>query len=143
VARRFARKPANAELRIYFLAFAFLCGLGVVAAKLWYEQVLRGPRWTSKLASRSEVTVRIPSVRGEIKDRNGVTLVSNRASYEVDFYLPDMVRGYRETMGSVPINEYRATVRQMMKKMKEPDIVQIVNESVQPRLEELKLRQDY
>ena len=39
--------------------------------------------------------MRIPSVRGEIRDRNGVTLVQNRASYEVDFYLPEMVKGYR------------------------------------------------
>lgn len=120
-----------------------LCGMGILVAKLWWEQVARGAMWTKKIASRSEVTVRIPSVRGEIRDRNGVTLVANRASYEVDFYLPDMVRGYRDQMGSVPVNEYLATVRQMKKKMKEPDIVQIVNESVQPRLEELKLRQDY
>lgn len=120
-----------------------LCGMGILLTKLWWEQVARGEMWTKKIASRSEVTVRIPSVRGEIRDRNGVTLVANRASYEVDFYLPDMVRGYRDQVGSVPINEYLATVRQMKKKMKEPDIVQIVNESVQPRLEELKLRQDY
>lgn len=143
MARRFARKTANAELRIYFIAFLFLCGLGGLCAKLWYEQVLRGPKWTSRLANRSEVTVRIPSVRGEIRDRNGVTLVANRASYEVDFYLPDMVRGYRRQTGTVPQTEYLATVRQMKKKMKEPDIVRIVNESVLPRLEELKLAEDY
>ena len=47
------------------------------------------------VAAKASVTVRIPSVRGEIRDRNGVTLVGNRASYEVDFYLPDMVKGYR------------------------------------------------
>lgn len=143
MARRFARKPASAELRVYFIAFAMLCGLGALVAKLWYEQVLRGPKWTSRLASRSEVTVRIPSVRGEIRDRNGLTLVENRASYEVDFYLPDMVRGYRQQTGTVPTTEYLATIRQMKKKMKEPDIVKIVNESVIPRLDELKLAEDY
>jgi len=142
MARAFSRRP-SAEWRVIFLAFAMLCGMGILIGKLWWEQVARGSMWTKKIASRSEVTVRIPSVRGEIRDRNGVTLVANRASYEVDFYLPDMVRGYRDQMGSVPVNEYLATVRQMKKKMKEPDIVQIVNESVQPRLEELKLRQDY
>lgn len=143
MARRFARKTASAELRVYFIAFIMLCGLGGLIAKLWYEQVLRGPKWTSRLASRSNVTVRIPSVRGEIRDRNGVTLVENRASYEVDFYLPDMVRGYRKQMGSVPVTEYLQTVRQMKKKMKEPDIVKIVNDSVIPRLNELQLAEDY
>jgi penicillin-binding protein 2 len=143
MARRFARRPDSAVLRVYFLAFVFLCGLGALVAKLWYEQVLRGPRWTSKLASRSEVTVRIPSVRGEIRDRNGLTLVENRASYEVDFYLPDMVRGYRQQMGKVPQTEYLQTVKQMKTKMREPDIVRIVNDTVVPRLDELKLAEDY
>ena len=47
MARRFARKPDSAILRVYFLAFVFLCGLGALVAKLWYEQVLRGPKWTA------------------------------------------------------------------------------------------------
>ncbi len=139
---RFRGGP-SAELRVWFLAFAMLCGLGALCAKLWYEQVLRGPKWTSKLAGRSEVTVRIPSVRGEIRDRNGVTLVSNRGSYEVDFYLPDMVKGYRRKFGREPMVDYLQTVRQMKTKKKEPDIVRIVHESVMPRLKELNLAKDF
>ncbi|MGB8168924.1 MAG: penicillin-binding protein 2 [Chthoniobacteraceae bacterium] len=143
MARRFSRKSASAEWRIYLVAFLMLCGLGILAAKLWYEQVLRGPKWTARLANRSEVTVRIPSVRGEIRDRHGMTLVENRASYGVDFYLPDMVRGYRREVGTVPVVEYVAPVRQMKKRLREPDIVRIVNESVVPRLDALKLAEDY
>jgi penicillin-binding protein 2 len=142
MARRFGRRP-SAELRIYFLAFVMLAGLGALVAKLWWEQVARGKEWTRKIASRSEVTVRIPSVRGEIRDRNGVTLVANRASYEVDFYLPDMVRGYKKQHGHVPQTAYTAPVRQMLKEKKEADIVQIVNTSVIPRLQELDLAKDY
>lgn len=136
------RRPST-EWRIIFLAFLMLCGLGGLIGKLWWEQVARGKTWTKKIASRSEVTVRIPAVRGEIRDRNGVTLVANRASYEVDFYLPDMVRGYRQHMGSVPVTEYLATIKQMKKKMKEADVVKIVNETVIPRLHELDLAKDY
>ena len=74
----------------------------------------RGKVWAEKIAGRSEVTVRIPSVRGEIKDRNGLTLVSNRASYEVDFYLPDMVRGYKQMYPDekLPNVTYRGTVQE-------------------------------
>src|SRR6188474_684446 len=122
MASPFSRRP-SAEWRVIFLAFAMLCGLGALVAKLWWEQVARGQMWAKKIANRSEVTVRIPSVRGEIRDRNGVTLVANRASYEVNFYLPDMVRGYRSSVGRVPVHEYLANVRNMKKKMKEPDIV--------------------
>jgi penicillin-binding protein 2 len=137
-----ASRPST-ELRLIFLGFLIFCGLGALIAKLWWEQVARGEFWANKLAHRSEVTVRIPSVRGEIRDRNGVTLVANRASYEVDFYLPDMVRGYRREMGYTPKVEYLQTVKQMKTKQKIEDIVKIVNESVIPRLNELDLAKDY
>ena len=107
MARRFSRRP-SAEWRVVFLGFLMLCSLSVLVAKLWYEQVLRGAQWTRKIAGKSEVTVRIPSMRGEIRDRNGITLVTNRASYEVDFYLPDMVRGYRSQYGAVPLVPFQA-----------------------------------
>lgn len=120
-----------------------LGGFGVLTAKLWWEQVARGKQWAKKIASRSEVTVRIPSVRGEIRDRNGVTLVANKASYEVDFYLPDMVRGFKEQGGRVPTMTHLGTVHSMLTEKKEADIVKIVNTSVVPRLQELELAKDY
>jgi penicillin-binding protein 2 len=137
-----ASRPST-ELRLIFLGFIVLCGLGVLITKLWWEQVARGQMWAKKIAGRGEVTVRIPSVRGEIRDRNGITLVANRASYEVDFYLPDMVRGYRHEMGYTPLVEYLGTVKQMKTKQKDADIVKIVNDSVIPRLNELELAKDY
>ena len=85
-----------------------LLGLGALVAKLWWEQVARGAEWTREIRGSSEVTVRIPSVRGEIRDRNGLTLVQNRASYEVDFYLPDMVRGYRQQRRASPADRVSA-----------------------------------
>jgi penicillin-binding protein 2 len=120
-----------------------LCGIGGLVAKLWWEQVARGDVWRKKVAGRSQVTVRIPSVRGEIRDRNGITLVANRASYEVDFYLPSMVKGYKNQHGTVPVTKYKAPVRQMLTEKNEADIVQIVNTSIIPRLQELELAKDY
>lgn len=121
-----------------------LACLGVLIGRLWWEQVARGDVWTKKIASRSEVTVRIPSVRGEIRDRNGITLVGNRASYEVDFYLPDMVHGYRaQNKGKVPLNTVLTTERQMLTERKEADVVQIVNSSIIPKLQDLDLARDY
>jgi penicillin-binding protein 2 len=140
------RQGARAEWRIFFLAVAMLAGLGALTAKLWYEQVARGPVWTKRIANRSEVTVRIPGVRGEIRDRLGVTLVGNRASYEVDFYLPDMVRGYKQQLPpgqKMPMVTYRGSVKGMARDKREEDIVQIVNTSVIPRLQDLELAVDY
>jgi len=105
--------------------------------------VAHGQEWTAQLRGSSQASVRIPSVRGEIKDRNGITLVQNRASYEVDFYLPEMVKGYRERFGSSPTTEYRATINGMPKDLKEPDIIRIVNNGIVPRLNDLDLARDY
>src|SRR5881394_977243 len=133
----------SARWRLQFLALLFLAGLAALLGRLWFVQVAHGQEWTNKIRSSSEATVRIPSVRGEIRDRNGVTLVQNRASYAVDFYLPEMVKGYRERVGPPPMTEYRTTINGMPKDLKEPDIVKIVNTGVVPRLDELDLARNY
>ena len=137
------RRRMNPRLRIQAVALVMLMGLGAIVFKLWLVQVAHGPEWTAKIRGSSEATVRIPSIRGEIRDRNGVALVQNRASYEVDFYLPEMVKGYRERVGPPPMTEYRSTINGMPKDLKEPDIVKIVNTGVVPRLDDLHLARDY
>jgi penicillin-binding protein 2 len=122
---------------------AFMIGLFVILGRLYYMQVVQHAFWMSKMSTGSEVSVRIPSLRGEIRDRNGVTLAANRPSYAIEFYLPDMVREYRAEHGGVPQYEYFATVKGMKRTLGEPDIVRIVNESAIPRLAELGLAEDY
>ena len=136
-------RRAKPTFRIQFLGLCMLVGLSALLLRLWWVQVARGYEWTARIQGSSEATVRIPSVRGEIRDRNGVALVQNRASYEVDFYLPEMVKGYRQRYGRPPETQYRATISGMPKNMKEPDIVRIVNDGVVPRLEDLDLARDY
>src|SRR5881398_2580754 len=138
-----SRGRMSSRLRIQFLALLMLTGLGGLGLRLWWIQVAHGAEWTAQLRGSSQATVRIPSVRGEIKDRNGLTLVQNRGSYEVDFYLPEMVKGYRDRFGSPPLTEYRATINGMPKDQKEPDIIKIVNGGIVPRLNDLDLARDY
>lgn len=143
-----SRRRPRIELRVQVLGFLILCGLGAIITRLWWLQVARGSAYTSKIANRSEVTVRIPSVRGEIRDRNGIPLVQNRASYEVDFYLPEMVHEYarrlKETPGKkMPKRFYVGVSRDMAKPMEEDDILQVVNDAVIPRLQELDLAKDF
>src|SRR5437899_12157440 len=102
------RRRLNPRLRVQFLGLVMLLGMTTLGLRLWWVQGARGAEWTARVRGSSEATVRIPSVRGEIKDRNGLTLVQNRASYEVDFYLPEMVKGYRERFGDPPLTKYRA-----------------------------------
>ncbi len=142
MARRRSRR-SSPELRLYFMALIMLGSFGIIVARLWWVQVAHGNNWTNKIAQHSSVKVRIPSVRGEIRDRNGITLVGNRASYEVDFYLRDMVNGFKRQGNSVPLTSFTAPQRQMLKERKEADVVQIVNSSVIPRLQALDLAKDY
>ena len=133
------------EARIQIVGLLFLLGISAVLGKLWWVQVARGEYYTQKIRGQSEVTVRIPSVRGEIMDRNGVKLVTNRASFSVDFYLNDMVKGYEQAFGrgKVPKVPYPHTVRGVYKETQETDVVQIVRETVLPRLEELGIHEDF
>lgn len=120
-----------------------LVALAGITFRLWYVQIARGAEYTARIGNSSQVSVRIPAVRGEILDRNGIKLVENRASFEVDFYLPDMVRAYRESKGAVPMTTYRGRVHNMPRDLKEADVVKIVSEEVIPRLEELGVAEDY
>jgi len=131
------------DLRVLFVGFLMLLTLFAVAVRLYWVQVRLHDEYLKRIRGKSEVTVRIPSIRGDIRDRNDVVLVTNRASYDIDFYLPDMVRGYRNRVGPVPLATYRTTVRGMYQDREEPDIVQIVNEAVIPRLEQLDLARGY
>ena len=126
-----------------FLGLIMLLGVSGLIFRLWYVQIARGAEYTARIGNRSQVSVRIPAVRGEILDRNGIKLVENRASFEVDFYLPDMVRAYRESKGTVPMTTYRGRVHNMPRDLKEADVVKIVSDEVIPRLEELGLAEDY
>src|SRR6266571_1145989 len=138
-----SKRRLSSRLRIQFLGLFMLLGVGSLGVRLWWIQVAHGEEWAAQIRGSSKVTVRIPSVRGEIKDRNGLTLVQNRASYEVDFYLPEMVKGYRERFGTPPLTEYRAIINGMPKDQKLPDIIRIVNDGVVPRLDDLDLARDY
>jgi len=131
------------EFRVAVLASVALAVFLMLLGRLWYVQVARGSEYTSRIRNTSQVSVRLPAVRGEILDRNGVHFAQNRASNTLELYLPDIVRDYRNRFGDVPMRNYRTTVGGMMTDKTEPDIVKIVNEAVIPRLSELGLARDY
>lgn len=136
-------KYSSPVFRFYFLALIVLLGASGLVVKLWYVQIARGAEYTSRTASTSKSTVRIPAVRGEILDRNGMPLVENRASVDVDFYLPDMVSAYRRVNKTVPSVSYRGTVNGMPKDLQTADIEKVVEEIIIPRLQDMNLASDY
>jgi penicillin-binding protein 2 len=126
--------------RLAVIGLLMLACFGLLIGKLWYVQVARGAEYTARIRGNSQVNVRLPAVRGEILDRNGVPLAVNRSSAVVEFYLPDLVRQYRETHGELPRYSYRTTVGGMMTEKDEPDIVKIVNDTVMPMLKKFGIQ---
>jgi penicillin-binding protein 2 len=131
------------EFRLAVLGAIMLGGVLILASRLWYVQVARGEEYTARIRSNSQVNVRLPAVRGDILDRQGIPLAENRSSVAVEFYLPDIVRAYRAEHGTLPQRNYQTTVRGMMTEKSEPDIVKIVNDSVIARLNKLGIASNY
>jgi len=132
------------SVRVILIALFMLASFGALGAKLYMEQVVRTTNWTSKVRKSSSVSVRIPSVRGQIRDRTGLVLVDNKTSYGVDFYLPEIVKNYGDTHDhKMPRIVYRANIDEMPKDVQSADVVQIVNTAVIPNLNKLEIARDY
>lgn len=129
--------------KILTLSGVVFVALLLLLLRLGYVQIVRYQDYKARIKGHSQLTVRLPAVRGEICDRNGIPLVENRASMEVEFYLPDIVRAWREEHGSVPKVQWRGLDHGMPMVKEMPDIVRIVNESIVPNLEKLGLAGDY
>jgi len=129
--------------KLLILGACLTIALCLLLSRMWYVQIYKGADYKARIKGHSQLTIRLPAVRGEICDRRGTPLVENRASMEVEFYLPDIVRAWREKYDSVPVRHYRGLDHGMPVNKEEPDIVKIVNDSIVPRLEKLGLAGDY
>ena len=131
------------RLRLYLLAAVVLAGFGLLTVRLYDIQIVKTDNYQNKLPGGSEVSVRIPGVRGEIKDRNGITLVQNVANYEVNLDLKEIVSEYGKTHDTMPRHTFFPIVRGQPQERKEVDVVEIVKQSVLPGLAKLGLAADF
>ncbi|MDF1755026.1 MAG: penicillin-binding transpeptidase domain-containing protein [Verrucomicrobiales bacterium] len=89
-------------------------------------------------------TIRVPGIRGEIKDRHGVTLVDSTPNYELRFNLREIVEAYKEKHGTVPRSTYYAKDGDGITRPRgQDDIVKIVKETVFDGLRDLDLLADF
>ncbi len=147
------------RLRLYLLALLIIAAFGVLVMRLWEIQITEHESYLAKLPSSSQVTVRVPGIRGEIKDRNGVTLVENNASFEVSFDLKAIYEAYKndraehnkkveeagvgEKWAAIPPYEYRVYVGGQPITRPETDIVKVVEKIVFPELADLGLLENF
>lgn len=134
------------KIRLYILAFLMMMGFAVLGSTAFRVQVNEHEMWAAKVPGEKEVTVRVPGVRGEIMDRNGMVMATNRASFEVTFNLKEIIDAYRVDLGpedEMPMITYRAIEGSMQRTRTEPDVVRIVEETVLPEMVNLGLAKDY
>ncbi len=72
--------------RLFIATFIITFAFGILIARLSYLQIIKGEEF-EKFSQENRIRlIRVPAPRGRIYDRNGVELVSNRASFDVTIY---------------------------------------------------------
>jgi penicillin-binding protein 2 len=76
--------------RVIWFGVILALGLGLLAVRLWWLQVVDYSKYGESGEKQSLRTVRLPAARGRIFDRNGVCLVDNRPLYSLALYLEEL-----------------------------------------------------
>ena len=131
------------RLRIYLLTAIVLVCFGALLNRLYDFQIERRAEFLNMVPGNRTVTVREPGTRGEITDRNGVTLARNLRKYEVSFNLEEIREAYLAQHDADPTIDRLADERGIPRVRSDLDIVTIVNEWTIARLRKLDLARNY
>ena len=143
------------RLRFYLIGLILIGGFSALLIRLFVIQINRYDEFSSKVPGTSEVKVRVPGVRGIIRDRRGRVLVENIARYEMQFNLKEILNNYRrvikeENLAITKINRISSVKKELKevpvsifdfkdgsgikRNRKEEDMITIVSELVFPYL---------
>jgi penicillin-binding protein 2 len=87
--------------QLQLLALVLGGGLLVLLVGLWWVQIVNASRHQESMETQAFRSVRIPALRGEILDRNGVALSENRPNYSIDLYLEELSPAFRKQYQSI------------------------------------------
>jgi len=131
------------QLRLHLLVIVLMTGFGLLLYRLYHLQLVRHAEFVDRVPVARQERARIPGVRGEIRDRNGVVLATNRASFEVRVNLKEMLDEYarqaRIKKTTVPTITVEFNERGITRQKTEADVVTIFKELIENRLAELGL----
>lgn len=134
------------RFRLYLLTALVLVGFGVLLTRLHEFQIERRNEFLNLVPGNRTVTVREPGIRGEITDRNGITLARNLRKYEVSFNLEEIRQAYQAQHQNDPKIKRVTRKDGIDREAEEKDIVAIVqdgDESTIGRLKKLGLAKNY
>jgi penicillin-binding protein 2 len=139
------------KFRLYLFSLLVMAGFVSLVFRLHYLQIQRHDEFVTRVPGERKLRARVPGVRGEIKDRNGIVLAANKASFEVRVNLYDVVeekkRQERQKQGknfALPKREFEEKDGGFLRQKSETDIVSIFEELVVQPLKHMGLaRGDY
>jgi penicillin-binding protein 2 len=134
----------HSRFRLYSLAVLVMAGFALLSYRLYHIQVTEYPSWAARVPGSKFESVRIPGIRGEIRDRNGLTLVDSTPTYELQFDLREIVAAYLKSHKKLPEYTWERFDSYGQKEIKsETDIIAVVEAMVFPGLQEQGLLADY
>jgi penicillin-binding protein 2 len=86
--------------KIKFFVLLVILSFLVLLLRVWYLQVLKGSDFMGLSENNRVRLISLPSYRGEITDRNGVTLASIRPSFNL-YITPEDVQDLGETLNAL------------------------------------------
>ncbi len=133
------------RVRLYLIAILVMAGFSLLIYRLYQIQVVSHDYYAARVPGSKFESVRIPGIRGEIKDRNGITLVDSTPNYELQLDLREITAAYLKTHSKLPEPyTWERFDSYGQKEIKtEVDIVAIVEATVFPGLQDLGLLADY
>ena len=132
------------RVRLYLLALLVLAGFSLLVYRLYEIQVVEHEKYAARVPGSKFESVRIPGIRGEIRDRNGVTLVDSTPNYELRLDLRELVNAYLKDNDTLPKHTWeRFDSYGQRQKKTETDIVKVFEETAFKGLQDLGLLADY
>ncbi|MCD6337899.1 MAG: hypothetical protein J7M29_00760 [Verrucomicrobia bacterium] len=89
-------RAERGDPRLRAVTAGLLAGMGLLAAGLWYLQIVAADRFRSRERRQTYRLVRVPGIRGRILDRAGRVLADNRPSYNLVLYIEEVRPLFRE-----------------------------------------------
>ncbi len=135
------------HFRLYLFALVMVCGFGILVFRLWSLQIDRREEFAKMVPGAKKERARIPGPRGEIKDRNGQVLATNKASFEVRVNLAEVVTEYKRTakINKTPLPEvtFETDERGIRRLKPELDIFKIFEDTIAARMRDMGVHKDY
>ena len=127
-------------IRLYLFGLILAAGFAMLLWRLWVVQIEEHKKYLAQLPQAALMIQRTAGIRGEIKDRNGIPLATNRVSYEIKLDLREIERLYKSRHQDVPKRTYLVNDKFGTRRHREEsDIFAMYAAEVAPQLERLNL----